>query len=92
MLFAGGAPKLAARAFRFPFAMSRAGRTGGLAWGRAPAAGVVRVERRRGGGWRRHRSVTVRRGGTFLVRLRSARGGTFRAVLGGESSLPWRLR
>lgn len=92
VLFAGGAPKLAARAFRFPFAMSRAGRTGALAWGRSPAGGVVVVERRRRSGWRAVRSIRVRRGGTFLARLRFARGATFRARLGKETSLSWRLR
>ena len=92
VLLAGGAPKPAARAFRFPFAMTRAGRRGGLAWGRAPAAGTAILERRRGSGWRAERSVAVRRGGTFLVRLRKGRGRTYRARVGREVSPAWRLR
>jgi len=91
VLFAGGSPKPAARAFRFPFVMSRAG-TGAVAWGRAPGTGSVSIEQRRGGAWRPRRSFRVRRGGVFFVRLRATRGATFRARVGSETSLPWRFR
>lgn len=91
VLFAGGRAKPAARAFRFPFVMSRGG-GGAVAWGRAPTAGGLLIEQRRRGAWRARRSSRVRRGGVFLVGLRAARGATFRARVGRDASLPWRLR
>jgi hypothetical protein len=91
VLLVGGRAKPAARAFRFPFVMTRT-RGGALAWGRAPVSGNVAIEQRRGGDWRRRRSLRVRGGGVFLVRLRAARGAVFRARSGAESSLTWRFR
>ncbi|MDQ3349271.1 MAG: hypothetical protein M3545_15060 [Acidobacteriota bacterium] len=92
VLFADGRPKPAARAFRFPFVMTRRGRGGAVAWGRAPAGGGIVIEQRRGRGWRVRKSFRARRHGTFLVRLRAPRGATFRARIGPDTSLPWRLR
>jgi hypothetical protein len=58
-------------------------------WGRAPAAGSVRIERRTAGGWRLVR--TVRPGGdrvfSATVALRGSH--TLRAVQQGQSSLAW---
>jgi len=92
VLFADGRPKLAARAFRFPFVMTRRSRGGAVAWGRAPVGGAVVIEQRRGRRWRARKTLRARRHGTFLVRLRARRGTTFRARLGRDTSLPWRLR
>ena len=91
VLLASGRAKPAARAFRFPFVMSRSGR-GAVAWGRSPVSGAVVIEERRGGGWRRRRALRVRRGGVFLVRLGAVRGSVFRARSGAERSLSWRFR
>jgi len=92
VLRAGGGRKPAARAFRFPFVVNRGRRGRPVAWGRAPSGGTVTIERRRGGAWRAQRSFGVRRSATFLLALRPARDGVYRARLGRDTSLTWRLR
>jgi hypothetical protein len=89
--FADGRPKIAQRAFRFPFVAERANRRSLRVWGRSPVAGSVRIERRTAGGWRLVRRVRVRRHGTFHVRI-AGRRPTLRARVGGERSLTWRVR
>ena len=89
--FADGRPKIAQRAFRFPFVAARAGRRSLRVWGRAPVAGSVRIERRTQTGWRLVRKVRARRHGTFHVRI-AGRRPTLRARVGGETSLSWRVR
>lgn len=91
VLFADGRPKPAAQAYRFPFVLDRRGRRQ-IAWGRAPAAGRVTVQVRRGGRWRRARALRVGRGLVFQTRLRSRRGTLARAVQGGQVSRPYRSR
>ena len=91
VLLASGRAKPAARAFRFPFVMSRSG-GGAVAWGRSPVSGALTIEQRSGGGWRRRRSLRVRAGAVFLVRLRASRGAVLRARSGAERSLTWRFR
>ncbi len=88
-----GRAKPAVRAFRFPFVVERVpGRGRSLeAWGRSPIAGRVTIERRRGGRWIAVRGVTVRRHGTFLVRVPArVSPGSLRARVGAERSLVWR--
>lgn len=93
VFFRDGRPKLAARAFRFPFVTERAARGRLRAWGRSPAAGQVTIERLRGGTWRAVRTVRAKRNGTFLTLL--PRAGTperLRARTAGEISLTWTQR
>lgn len=89
--FIDGAPKPAAQAFRFPLVAERAGRGSVRVWGRAPVAGVVRIERRTASGWRLVATTRARRHGVFLVRI-AARGRRvdLRARVAGETSLVWR--
>jgi hypothetical protein len=88
--FVDGRPKLAQRAFRFPFVAERAGGGSLRVWGRAPVAGSVRIERRTATGWRLMRIVRARRHGTFLVRI-TGRRPTLRARIGSQTSLSWRV-
>lgn len=88
--FADGRPKVAQRAFRFPFVAERAGRRSLRVWGRAPVAGAVRIERRSATGWRLVRVVRARQHGTFLVRI-AGRRPMLRARIGNEASLSWRV-
>ena len=66
---ADGRAKPAARAFRFPLVAERATRRSHRVWGRSPLAGRVTIERRSGAGWRKVRTVQVKRGATFLLRI-----------------------
>jgi len=86
----GGRPKPAARAFRFPFVAERAGRRALRVWGRSPVAGRVAIERLRRGRWIAVRHVSVRRHGTFLLRVVRGRGPErLRARVRRERSLTW---
>ena len=87
----GGRVKPAARAFRFPFVVERASKRSLRAWGRSPVAGRVRIERLRGGRWRRVRSIAAQRHGTFALRIPAVAGrDRLRARIGAEISLTWR--
>jgi hypothetical protein len=88
--FLNGAPKPAAQAFRFPFVTHRSDQTHLRAWGRAPRAGTLVIELRRGQRWRVARTIAVRADAVFLIRLRIRGNATLRAEIGGQTSLPWR--
>lgn len=87
--FADGRPKPAQRAFRFPLVAERAGRAALRVWGRAPVAGVVRIERRAGAAWRLVRTVRATRHGTFLVRIATRTRMSLRARVGADTSVTW---
>lgn len=88
---AGGAPKLAQRAYRFPFVVERAGKRRLRVWGRAPVAGKVRIERHVTGGWRAVRTLRRQRHATFVVRIAGHGPARLRARIGSETSLTWTL-
>ena len=85
-----GKPKLAYRAFRFPFVADRLGGRRVRLWGMAPSRGGVRVQIRRGGRWRGLVRLGAERDRVFtgVVRLRG--GAKLRARADGETSLIWR--
>lgn len=85
MYLLDGRAKRSARAFRFPFVVD-----GTRAWGKAPAAGRLVIERRSGSRWVRVASVRVRSGAVFTRRVRRVRGATFRARVGSAVSSAWR--
>jgi hypothetical protein len=90
-------PKRAFYAFRFPFVAFRAGR-GIRVWGRTPssAGGAVRIEVRRGRGWRRIATLRANRYGIFrkLIRTGFGRGqrGLVRARYRKRKAVPFSLR
>jgi hypothetical protein len=86
-----GTPKPALEAFRFPFVVEPR-RHGSLAWGRAPAAGTVMIERRTGSNWAAVASIPVAAGDVFERSLAGRGRAVFRAVLGAETSLVWNER
>jgi len=86
-----GRPKPTLRAFRFPFVAARAGRAGVELWGRAPAAGRLVLERRDGARWSAVHALVVGARETFLVRLRAPGAVVWRARVGRQTSIAWRL-
>jgi len=92
LFLASGEPKLAARAFAFPFvATRRDGRT--ELWGKAPRAGVVAIERLSGGRWQRVASVRAGGNRVFDRRVRTVpRRSLLRARQGQAVSLSYRSR
>lgn len=86
-------PKPSFTALRFPFVAYRAGRAVSF-WGRTPFGrpATLRIEQRRGAGWRRLATVRANRYGIFTGRVTTAASGDLRARAGGESALPFSLR
>jgi hypothetical protein len=84
--------KPAARAFAFPFVADRIGDRRVKLWGMAPVSGKLRVERRRGAGWRTERTFRVRAGAVFSRGLQLTGSATLRARVGEERSLAWNQR
>ena len=85
-----GDPKLAAQAFAFPFVALPARNGRARLWGKAPASGIVTIQRRSGGRWRTLTRVRPR--GTtrlFEKTLRIRRGTRLRARSGVLHSLAW---
>lgn len=89
LYFYSGAPKPALSAFRFPFITRRIDSSHILAWGRAPTAGKLRIERRQGGKWRVVTTLQVGRRHVFQKKLRASGSAKFRAQAGRNTSLVW---
>jgi hypothetical protein len=92
IFFADGRPKPSFTAFRFPFVTDRVNRGVVRAWGKAPAAGRLLIQRKRGKRWTAVRKLRVRRGQVFLTKLRIAGRNRLRAVVAGNRSLIWTQR
>jgi len=90
--FRDGSPKLAQRAFRFPFLTNRTSQKRLRVWGRSPLAGELAVERRKGGEWRTLKTIDVNVNEVFRPRVRLNGRATLRAKVGGEASLKWRQK
>ena len=89
LYFANGKPKPAATAFRFPFVTVRRNATTLMAWGHAPIAGRLRIQRRSGRRWLTVKAMRVRRFETFFVGVPQRGAATLRAAIGSTTSLPW---
>lgn len=84
-----GEAKRALRAFRFPFVTEATG--GGIrVWGRAPKAGRVKIQVKRGNGWRTVAGEHVKRHGVFTRTVRVHGKPALRAVIGSQQSLPFK--
>jgi hypothetical protein len=92
LYFIDGRPKPSALAFRFPFVTDRIGGGRLRAWGKAPAPGKLRIQRRARGHWVTARRVTVRRGSVFALKLRLRGKQRLRARVAGFTSLAWKQR
>ena len=85
-----GEPKLAAQTFAFPFVALPASKGRARLWGKAPASGLVTIQRRSGSRWRT--LARVRSRGTtrlFEKTVRVPRGSRLRARSGSRQSLTW---
>lgn len=94
VFFRDGRPKLAARAFAFPFVVERrrGGRGAVAVWGKAPAPRArVAIQRRARGAWRTVRRLRATPTAIFTARLRARPGARLRATAAGRHSLPMRI-
>jgi hypothetical protein len=87
--FGDGRAKPSAAAFRFPFVALSGPRRRLTLWGDAPQAGTVKIERRRGRGWRAVIGVRTTRGRIFYTQRRVGSHVILRARIGRQVSLPW---
>ena len=88
--FADGEPKPSQTAYRFPLVGDRKSKSRVRVWGRAPAAGTVRIQvRPKGGTFETARRIEVEPGSVFDTTVRMRGKGKLRARLGDENSLSW---
>jgi hypothetical protein len=90
--FANSQPKPSALAFRFPFVADRLNRGTLRAWGKAPSAGKLKIQRRERGRWATARKLSVQRGAVFALELRLHGKQRLRARIAGNTSLVWKQR
>jgi hypothetical protein len=83
-----GTTKPSFEAFRFPFVVWPTGRKATV-WGIAPQTGKLAVQRRVKNSWRTLFTVRTSAGSVFVRTVSPRLHGSFRAVVGGESSLVW---
>jgi hypothetical protein len=86
--FTDGRAKPAYEAYRFPFVVMPAGR-GARAWGISPRTGRVSVQQKVGRSWRTLFSLSAGAGNVFWRSVSPRLRGSFRATVGGETSLTW---
>jgi hypothetical protein len=87
--FQDGRPKPSLTAFQFPFVTSRLNRTTLEAWGKAPEAGKVLIQRKQGG-WKTIKRLTVGKGSVFVTKLKLPGKQLLRAKLGSRTSVTWK--
>jgi hypothetical protein len=85
-----GRPKPAYTAFTFPFVAERLDKRRLRAWGKAPEAGQLSIQRKQGGRWVAIRKIQVRKGAVFVAKLRLRGAQRLRATVGGNRSLVWK--
>jgi hypothetical protein len=88
--FHGGQAKPAFRSFRFPFVTNRKSKSKVKAWGKAPASGKLKIQKKHGKRWHTVKRLKVRHGKVFTPTLHVRRHATLRARVGGTTSLSWR--
>jgi hypothetical protein len=84
-----GDPKPAAQGFTFPFVTERSSKRKVKAWGKAPASGKLKIERKSGNGWSKIDSVNVKAGKVFTANLSFKGKEKLRATVAGQESLTW---
>lgn len=89
IFFHSGEKKPAFRAWRFPFVTHRRSSKQIGAWGKAPAAGTLVIERKRDGKWRKLKQRQVDAGEVFTEALKLGGAAKLRARVGATTSLAW---
>jgi hypothetical protein len=92
LYFPDGRKKPSFHSFKFPFVTHRASHKRVVAWGKAPAAGKLKIQKSHGSGWRTLKKLQVHRGQIFTTRLGRKAGGHLRGRVGGVTSLAWHQR
>jgi hypothetical protein len=88
--FLDGRAKPSLTAFRFPFVTERIDQRTLRAWGKAPEAGELRIQRRQGARWVTVTKLQVGTGAVFLSKLRLRGKLRLRAIVGSSTSVVWK--
>ena len=83
--FRDGRPKPSFTAFRFPFVVMNS-----TAWAISPQRGTLKVQRLVGSSWQTLFSHHIKADGVFTHSVPASLHGSFRAIVGGQSSLVWK--
>jgi curved DNA-binding protein CbpA len=89
---AKGKPKPALKAFSFPFVADRRNKRKVVAWGKAPAKGKLKIQRKKGKRWKTIKRTRVKRGKVFKQNLKLRGKKKVRATVGRERSLVWPVK
>jgi hypothetical protein len=92
IFFVGGAAKPSFKAVRFPFVTDRRSPRKLRAWGKSPQTGMLTIERKRRGKWRRLKRIRATAEGVFTTSIRVRGPAKLRARVGAEKSRTWRQR
>ena len=90
VFFIDGRAKPSLTAFRFPFVTERINKSTLRAWGKAPEAGKLKIQRKQGKRWKTVKKLKVGKGAVFLAKLRLRGKQQLRAVVGKSQSLVWK--
>jgi hypothetical protein len=77
-------------AFRFPFVTERTNQRTLRAWGKAPEAGELRIQRQRGARWKTVKRLQIGEGQVFLTKFRLRGKQRLRATVGSSTSIVWK--
>ena len=88
--FQDGRPKPSLTAFKFPFVTNRTTPSKLEAWGKAPEAGKLLIQRQQGSRWLTVKKLQVSKGGVFDTTLRLSGKQRLRAQVGSQKSLVWK--
>jgi hypothetical protein len=92
IFFHDGSAKPSYRSFRFPFVTHRRSKSKVGVWSKAPASGVLRIQKHAHGGWRTVAHRKVHRGKLFKPTIRLRGHAELRGKIGGATSLSWHQR
>jgi hypothetical protein len=90
IFFANGQPKPSYTAFRFPFVTERIDKRTLEAWGRAPSAGKLVIQRGAKGRWVATKKIKVSQDAVFTAKLKLRGKQRLRAAVAGNQSLVWK--
>lgn len=88
--FPDGRPKPSLTAFEFPFVTNRTTTNKLEAWGKAPEAGKLLIQRQQGSRWITLKRLQVSKGGVFDTSLNLSGKQRLRATVGSSKSLVWK--
>lgn len=92
LFFEDGTEKPAFTAFRFPFVTDRKSAKKIKVWGKAPISGRLKVQEKRGSGWKTIDRFKVKEGKVFYEKVSLKGGAKLRGQVKGETSRSWKQK